>query len=214
MSLCPDCEAELQTPLACLACGEILESGVETEVSPFEALGLEPGWSVDGKQLKQRLLKFSRAVHPDFFATADETTRARAERASASLNSAYEILSDDLRRADWLVGSLGGPSESEERQMPRAFLMQVLEWNEVLEDARGAERESQQWRAMEQLAEELRSERGQRFSSIAGLLSPLPEAGAASLSETRQELNAVRYIDRTKTEIKNLQLQASLGSRS
>lgn len=214
MTLCPKCQDELLTPLVCLGCGALLEVDASGALSPFELLGLPAGWEVDRKQLKRQLLKLSRAVHPDFFATAEESTRQRAEDASAALNAAHDTLGDDFKRANHLVASLGGPSESDERQMPQAFLMQVLEWNEVLEDAQGAKPGSAEWIVMEQLAGELATERQARVTAIAAQLTPLPSKGDASLLATRQELNAVRYIDRTQTEIKNLQLQASLGSRS
>lgn len=214
MTLCPRCQDELLTPLVCLGCGALLEVDAGGALSPFELLGLPAGWEVDRKQLKRQLLKFSRAVHPDFFATAEEATRQRAEDASAALNAAHDILGDDFKRANYLVASLGGPSESDERQMPQAFLMQVLEWNEVLEDAQAAKQGSAEWTVMEQLAGELATERQARLAAIAAQLTPLPSAGDANLLATRQELNAVRYIDRTQAEIKNLQLQASLGSRS
>jgi len=210
MSLCPVCEATLTTPLVCLNCKTLL-STEGREVSPFEALGVERRWEIDPKQLKRALLDLSRHVHPDYFATAEPEQRELAEQASATLNEAFETLRDDPRRADWLVRALGGPSDSEERQMPQAFLMQVLEWNEVLEEARGATAGTDEWQAMIDLGAELSSEREERLEAIAAQLTPLPAAGAEALIEVRRELNAVRYIDRTRAELKSLRLEASLG---
>jgi molecular chaperone HscB len=166
---------------------------------------------VEGKQLTRALLDLSRRVHPDYFATAPEDQRELAERASAALNEAYEVLNDDFRRADWLVRSLGGPTDAEERQMPQAFLMEVLEWNEVVEEARGAAEGSAAWSAMLQLTDDLREARKGRLEAIGRMLSPLPERGAATLVDLRRELNAVRYIDRTQDELKTLRLEAALG---
>lgn len=214
MHACPECEKPLTTPLVCMECNALLPQAPGQAPSPFGTLGLEESWQVDNKALKKRLLRFSRAVHPDFFATEDEATRSRAEDASAALNSAFEILKDDFKRADWLVNRLGGPAESEEREMPQVFLMQVMDWNEVLEDTEGAEADSTQWKAMETLGSELKIERADRLLSVAQHLEPLPPQGAPQLTEARRELNAVRYIDRTQKEIKRLKLQASLGPRS
>ena len=211
MSQCQSCGAALTTPLVCTSCDALQPASGEAQHTPFEALGLEPSWTVDTRQLRRTLLDLSRRVHPDYFATAGEEQRELAERASAALNEAHEILGDDARRADWLVRSLGGPSDSEERQMPQVFLMQVLEWNEVLDSARGASEGSSEWSAMLQLGEELSSERGERLEAIGDLLTPLPEHGAPALAELRRELNAVRYIDRTQGELRSLRLEASLG---
>lgn len=210
MNLCPICEATLTTPLVCLNCDALLPTEGKT-ISPFEALGVERRWEMDRKQLKRALLDLSRRVHPDYFATAEPQQRELAEVASAALNEAFETLSDDPRRADWLVRALGGPSESEERQMPQAFLMQVLEWNEVLEEARAATAGTPEWQTMLELGTELSGEREERLEAIGALLAPLPEAGAESLIQVRRELNAVRYIDRTRAELKSLRLEAALG---
>lgn len=199
------------TPLVCTKCNAFQSQ--DSPPGPFQTLGLDPTWEVDSKGLKRSLLQLSRYVHPDYFVTADPETREQAERASAALNSAYEVLTDEVSRADWLVNELGGPKESEERQMPQPFLMQVMEWNETLEEARDAQPGSAEWQAMEQLGRELIEERANRIAAIGDRLTPLPEHGSDTLAETRREINAIRYIDRAQNELKSLQLGAALGGQ-
>ena len=206
MSLCPECESTLETPLVCVECESLVPQ--DEDPTPFAALGLAPSWEVDSKDLKRRLLRFSRHLHPDFFATAGETTRELAERGSAVLNAAYETLSDPFRRADWLVVDLGGPSDSDERQMKREFLVQVLEWNETLEDARSSPPGSPERRALTDFSSSLRVERNQRLEAVGEVLTPLPERGSPTLREARRELNAVRYIDRVLTDLEALRLES------
>lgn len=207
---CPACNATLETPLACGVCGALIE--VDGEFDPFAVFGLERKWAVDAQDLSKRLLRFGRLVHPDYYAAAGEAARALAERNTASLNEAHELLSNDFRRADWLVRALGGPSESDERQMPQAFLMEVLEWNETLDEARGAAEGSAERAALDGLGETLDSERIDTMQRIGDLLTPLPDAGSAHLTDLRRELNAVRYLDRALRELKALRLQ-NAGSR-
>ena len=76
--------------------------GRHPERSPFEVLGVERAATLDAKDLRSRLLRFSRIVHPDFYG-ADDQLRERAEANTARLNEAYGILSDDFARVDWLV---------------------------------------------------------------------------------------------------------------
>ena len=209
MSICPYCEATLVSPLVCASCGALLD--LESEVSPFAVFGLAPSWELDVKALKRELLRMSRQVHPDFYATAEAEVRQRAERASATLNEAFETLSDDFSRADWIVRDAKGPSESEERQMPQAFLMQVMEWNEILEEARDAAADSAEAQAARELSEQLTQERAARFEAIGSRLTPLPEPGSDELTEARRELNVVRYIDRTRGELEGLRLANSRG---
>ena len=207
MTDCPSCAAELLTPLCCEACGVLLSPA--TAPSPFEALGLEIAYAIDGKALKKRLLRLSRLTHPDFFATASVEELALAEENNALLNNSYEVLFDDFRRADWIVKALGGPSESDERQMPQEFLMEVLEWNEALEEGRGAAIDSTERKALDELQNTLSAERADTLAAVAATLTPTPSKGAASLSAARKQLNAIRYLDRTLRELRELALGQS-----
>lgn len=201
---CPACGRALGTPLLCEACGALL--ALERPPSPFEAFGLEPGFPLDLAVLRRRHLALSRALHPDVHARGDAETRRRAEDGTAALNGAFQILADEERRADWLVRSLGGPSESEERAMPPEFLQEVLEWSEAIEDARHAPDGSPQRVRLDALLPVLEAERARRRAAVAGLLTPLPPAGAPALRRARQELNALRYLERALNEIGELRL--------
>ena len=178
---------------------------------PFAVFGLEPVFALDGDLLKKRLLRFTRLVHPDFFATAGDEMRGKAEAASALLNAAYETLADDAARADWIVRHLGGPDERAERSMPKAFLLEVLDWNETLEAARGSSASAAQIAAVGQLETELAQRRSELFKTIAGQLGLLTERSAPLLALVRQELNAARYLDKTLLEIAGLRLTQSLS---
>ncbi len=209
MSACPGCGAELETPLGCHGCGALLEPG--RDLTPYETLGLPLAYALDAADLERRLLRFSRVVHPDYFRTAGPELAQRAERHSAALNAAYEVLCDDARRAEWLVEALGGPAAGEEREMPQAFLMEVLEWNEVLEEVRSGGDGA----TLEPMDASLRAERARELVAVAAALDPLPKSSADSpadstdstLRDVRKRLNAVRYIDRTLKEIEALRLE-------
>jgi molecular chaperone HscB len=207
MARCPHCAAELETPLGCATCGNLIE--LATDPTPFEVFGLVPSMTVDGSDLQRKLRKLGRLTHPDFFATRSEELRARAEHAAALVNAAHEILSDDGRRADWLVRSLGGPDENALREMPKPFLMEVLEWNERLDDARRSKDPIEA--ELTSLESSLREQRGAILDSLRRALDPLPGRGSDELRAARQELNALRYIDRALEEIEALRLSKAAG---
>jgi molecular chaperone HscB len=210
VSACPRCGAERTTPLACDACGVLFRP--PDDATPFELLGLEPAWSVDRQALRKRLLTLTRLTHPDFFAGADPDQRALAELDSAVANEAYETLADDLARADWLVTWRGGPREGELRDMPQAFLMEVLEWNEALDEARAAKAGSPARERLGALRGELESAHAAALERLAGTLDPLPERGGPALSAARRELNALRYVRRALEQTEELRLErASRG---
>ena len=199
---CPTCGADLETPLGCHACGVLLQP--DETPTPFAAFGLEPAWGVDKKDLKRRLLSCTRLCHPDHHATSPPAVKRLAEEHSALLNHAYEVLLDDFLRADWLTLHLGGPRESEERQMPQAFLMEVLEWNEALEDAERSSAGSPERAALEGLGVTLHREHERQLAGVGAALEPLPERGAPELAGVRRQLNAVRYLSRTLYKIRDL----------
>lgn len=204
MKRCPQCAAELETPVGCAACGALLS--VSAATSPFEIFGMPVSFDVDPAELRRRLLRFSRLVHPDFHARGTAETKRMAEHDSAALNSSHEILADDVQRADWLIAHLGGPSEKDVREMPKAFLMEVLEWNELLENARGAPPSAEMDAELRELEATLRSNRSLAIQTLGRLLSPIPGRASPRLAEARHELNAIRYIDRALEEIEALRL--------
>ena len=202
---CPSCGAERETPLCCASCGALFE--VSSAADPYELLGLPRTYAVDAKQLKRRLLELTRRMHPDFFGTAAADQKELAERNTALLNESHEELADDLRRADGLVRRLGGPDENTERQMPQEFLMEVLEWNEALDDERSSDAPSP---ALDDLEAALTARRTATLGEVSALLDPLPESGSPLLIEVRRHLNGLRYLQKTLAEIRALRLdQAS-----
>ncbi len=201
MSDCSRCTAHLETPLGCGGCGVVLDP--VDEPGPFQIFGIDPTGEVDPAELKRRLRRFSRIVHPDFH-SADQGQRLRAERASARLNHAYKVLLDPFLRADWIVHRLDGPSEKEERQMPQAFLMEVLEWNEALEEAAAAPKRPETLAQLDQLQRSLHDEHDRILLEVDAALRPLPERGSSKLREIRRQLNAVRYLSRALYRIREL----------
>jgi molecular chaperone HscB len=201
MPTCDDCGVPLETPVGCAACGAV--HSLSETAAPFEILGLAPSFAIDERDLRRRLTRFSRLVHPDFFAAAAPDVRERAERNSAQLNAAYDVLADPVQRADWLLENLGGPAKDVERSMAQAFLAEVLDWNEVLEEARASNAADPR---IERLESELVARRAAGLEAIARLFDPLPERGSPALTAVRREWNALRYLDRALRSIEALRL--------
>jgi molecular chaperone HscB len=201
---CPACGSALATPLLCERCGTLLDP--PAALSPFEGVGHAPPTANHLGAARKRVLALSRRLHPDFHANAGDETRRRAQDNTAALNAAFLVLADDARRADWLVRELGGPREDEERAMPPAYLEDVLEWNEAIEAARASAPDSPARSHLGPLAERLERERSATMQRLAALLTPLPPRASRALRSARQELNAVRYLDRALRELGELRL--------
>lgn len=205
---CFRCAASLTQPLVCEGCG--LLHPPPPDLNPFQALGMNPAARIDAMDLRKRLSKLSRHMHPDFYVAQGEEARRLAEQNTAELNAAFEIVSDETRRIDWLIQAGDGPAPTEERQMPQEFLMEVLEWNETLEGAR--EKDAQALAALPALAEELQARLVRQRDALRELLTPLPPAGDERYVQARRQLNAVRYLERALAELAEQRLDRSKGS--
>ena len=212
---CNHCSEVLVSPLACGSCDSLFP--VAGTMSPFEVLGMRTSARLDRSVLRKRLLELQRLMHPDFHGAAGEALKDLAEHNTAELNAAFEMLRDESKRASWLVESLGGPTESAERQMPQAFLMEVMEWNEELEELKAAAEPAATLPRLEDFRAQLNLERARLLEDVLDRLEEelareLHEPDA--LSSLRRDLNAIRYIDRALTEVATLTLAAEEASRT
>jgi len=107
----------------------------------FSRLGFEPSFDLDLDLLEKRYLGFQRSVHPDRFANKPARERAMAEQQSVSLNEAFEILNDPLRRAAYLLEVKGQTASVDQDQTVAdpALLMEVMEAREALSEAESVE---------------------------------------------------------------------------
>ena len=114
----------------------------------FELFDLPVRFTLDRHFLGTKYLELSRATHPDLAGSgADE--QLAAMQLSARVNEAFATLSDDLRRAEYLLQMQGG-SAAESRLPPEA-LERVFELREAMvshdDEAARAKLEAQKWLA-------------------------------------------------------------------
>ena len=101
----------------------------------FAFYEIEPAFELDSTALKVNFYRLSRQYHPDVAARNGEAEEAEALRLSAINNTAYKtLLNPDLRLAHMLrlAGVLDG--EEEKPALPLAFLMEMMDLNELLDD--------------------------------------------------------------------------------
>jgi molecular chaperone HscB len=158
----------------------------------FERLGLPRRFSLDAAEVERQYLARSRAAHPDFYQDAGTAEQRASLEFSAALNEAYSALRDPFRRAEHLLQLEGGPTAAESKEMPAAFLEEMLELRMEIENIKG-HGDSPEFGAMEkQLVERcdtLLAEVGSRFSRLA-----IDPARQRLLKEVRQLLNATKYV--------------------
>jgi molecular chaperone HscB len=158
----------------------------------FERLGLPRRFSLDAADIERQYLSRSRAVHPDFFQAGGAAEQRASLELSAALNEAYATLRDPFRRAEHLLQIEGGPTAAEMKEMPAAFLEEMLELRMEIEEIK-REPESPAFAAMaKQLAQRrdgLLGEAGARFAKLTD-----DPARQPLLRGIRQLLNATKYV--------------------
>ena len=151
----------------------------------FERLGLPRRFSLDPAALEAAYLDRSRAVHPDFHHSSSVGERAASEALAAAINESYTTLKDPFRRSEHLLALLGGPTAAEVKDIPPAFLMEMMDLREEIERADAAGKARHEADARRRL--------GSLFAGLIPLFDKAGENPAARLA-IRKELNAAKYL--------------------
>ncbi len=115
----------------------------------FALFGLIRQFGQDRNAIDSRWKELQREAHPDKFAAQGEAAQRIAMQWSVRINEAYQRLKNPLKRAAYLCEISGFPANSHSNTaMPAQFLMQQMEWREVLDEAANAD-------ALESLLEEV-----------------------------------------------------------
>lgn len=69
------------------------------------------GFDLDPRDLRQRMLQRQKDLHPDKFGSKGPGAVELAREASGRVNTAYQVLSDPLKRAEYIVSQPALPSD-------------------------------------------------------------------------------------------------------
>jgi molecular chaperone HscB len=165
-----------------------------TELDHFARLGLPRRFALDPREVERQYLARSRDLHPDFHQLGSSAEQAASLDLSARLNEANAVLRDPFKRAECLLALEGGPTAGEQKEMPAAFLEEVLELRMEIEELRETEPpDSPARQAMERRLTERRdallAEVGDEFEKLGAAADR-----TAVLRGIRQRLNATKYV--------------------
>jgi molecular chaperone HscB len=146
----------------------------------YERLGLPRRFSLDPHALEAAYLDRSRAVHPDFHHAGSGGEQAASESLTAAVNEAYSTLKDPFRRAEHLLALLGGPTATDVKDIPPAFLMEMMDVREEVERADAAGRAKHEADARKRLD-----------AIFAGLVLLFDRGDHLAV---RKQLNAAKYL--------------------
>jgi len=109
----------------------------------FELFNIPISLLVDASSIKKRFYELSRKYHPDFFSNASNEEQDEALEMSALLNKVLKVLSNPDETIKYVLQLKGLLEEEEKYQLPNDFLMDVMDINEQLMDAKMDENEEQ-----------------------------------------------------------------------
>lgn len=106
----------------------------------FELFGIPVTLKVDKNGLSKRYFDLQKQFHPDYFANGSEDEKEEALEKSSVANKAYKTFQSQDATIKYVLQLKGLLQEEEKYTLPPAFLMEVLELNEMkMEDAEPAE---------------------------------------------------------------------------
>jgi len=112
---------------------------VNLQSNDFELFGLAQEFAQDPVALDTRWKALQREAHPDKFSAQGAAAQRVAMQWSVRINEAYQRLKNPLKRAAYLCELKGSPVNAHSNTaMPKAFLMQQMQWREDLEEATSA----------------------------------------------------------------------------
>jgi molecular chaperone HscB len=163
------------------------------DLDHFERLGLPRRFALDLREVERQYRARSRAIHPDFHQLGATSEQQASLDATARLNEAYAALRDPFKRAEYLLQLEGGPSASEQKEMPPEFLEEVLELRMAIEELRETEpADSPARKEMEERLEQRREMMLQEVENDFAAMTPANRKDV--LISIRRRLNAIKYI--------------------
>lgn len=161
----------------------------------FGLFGLPARFDIDAAALERAWRDVAARVHPDRYATASAAERRVAMQWAARANEAYRQLRDPLLRARYLCEQAGVDLQTESNTaMDPAFLMQQMEWRELLDEARHDPA------AVQQLQAELAEARDGMHRTLADLLDVRRDPVQAG-----QKVREWMFIERLAEELRAAQ---------
>ncbi len=127
--LCWSCQEEIDAGPFCKKCVKI--QPVDNLEDYFSLFGFSNSYKIDTAELKKRFYELSRKFHPDFYSEKNLEEKTIACDNAAFLNRAYKVLSDPIKRAEYLLGLTSGHI-TRNPQPPQELFDEILDIGELL----------------------------------------------------------------------------------
>jgi molecular chaperone HscB len=100
----------------------------------FELFEIPISIKVDKKLLSKKYVELQKKYHPDFYTQSTEDEQGDALEKSSAINKALKIFKNEDETIKYVLQLKGLLEEEEKYALPPAFLMEMIELNESLEE--------------------------------------------------------------------------------
>jgi molecular chaperone HscB len=120
MYKCWNCQNDTEAKIMCVICNVIQPLN---PTNPFEYLGLSPTFDISVAQLSDNYLNRQHTLHPDKFVTKSAEEKLYAQQHSSYINQCYQILNNNITRAEALLAYHGHSINKEEKTIQNPVLL-------------------------------------------------------------------------------------------
>ena len=146
----------------------------------FELYEIPVQFKPDPGKVKRKFYELSRKYHPDFFSQSGTKEQDEALQTSSMVNRAYKTFQDEDATIRYVLQLHDLIEEEEKYELDKAFLMEVLELNELLMEADPGDDS-----ALHQIKEKTEELNNELYSGVKPILVNYQE-GATSKKELLQ----------------------------
>jgi len=101
-------------------------------VNYFELYDLPISFQIDNALVKKKFYELSKRYHPDFYVNESDEKQAEILELSTLNNKAYQVLSDPLKRIEYVLSLNNMLADGDKYVLPQDFLMDMMDVNEAL----------------------------------------------------------------------------------
>ncbi|WP_036692701.1 Fe-S protein assembly co-chaperone HscB [Pedobacter glucosidilyticus] len=98
----------------------------------FEFYEIPVSFHPDAEVVKRKFYALSKEYHPDFYVNESEEKQQEILDLSTLNNKAYQVLSHEQKRLNYVLELFGALEEGEKYALPQDFLMEMMDVNEAL----------------------------------------------------------------------------------
>lgn len=98
----------------------------------FELYELPLSFDLDAAMLRKKFYELSKRFHPDFYVNESQEKQDEILELSTQNNKAYQVLSDPLKRVEYILSLYNMLADGDKHVLPQSFLMEMMDVNEAL----------------------------------------------------------------------------------